>query len=142
MLTTLPQSITWSELNRSKRGLALVEEIYGDIPRIHLEQIRRINTDSMLDMNRWLDKLLPSAVSADQLGFPESKFLKLQESMWNTDDDFRYPDLHHGGPGPSKEERERIRLLCQERVREFARRLNTRLNESADTNESCSDSVL
>ena len=85
MLDTTPQSTAWSELEPAKRGLTLLDEIYGETPIVHLEQIRRIHNDSLPDMNRWLDKMLPVAPSADQLGFPESRFLKLDESSWNTE---------------------------------------------------------
>ncbi|MEZ6138737.1 MAG: hypothetical protein R3C53_27950 [Pirellulaceae bacterium] len=47
-------------------------------------------------------------------------------------DDFRFGDLHYGGPGPSPEERERTRLLYQKRVKTFAALLHDRLNTSED----------
>jgi hypothetical protein len=43
-------------------------------------------------------------------------------------DDFRYPDLHYGGPGPSDEERERLRLIFQQRAKAFANLLRERFD--------------
>jgi hypothetical protein len=39
-------------------------------------------------------------------------------------DDFRYPELHYGVVGPTTEERERIRLQYQHRVKDFAKWLD------------------
>ncbi|MFN7629192.1 MAG: hypothetical protein ACK5PZ_20390 [Pirellula sp.] len=86
MLTITPQTTPWNELDASSRGVAFVEDMYGTLPDVHLEQIHRVTASSLSEMNRWLDVLLPPTVSADQLGFSESRFLQLEESSWNTDD--------------------------------------------------------
>jgi hypothetical protein len=86
MLTTTRQTTPWNELDASSRGITLVEDMYGNLPDVHLEQIHRVDASSLSEMNRWLDALLPPTVSADQLGFPKSRFLQLEESSWNTDE--------------------------------------------------------
>lgn len=44
--------------------------------------------------------------------------------------DYRFPQLHYGGVGPTAEERERIRLQYQTRVKDFAGRLDSELKHS------------
>ncbi len=44
--------------------------------------------------------------------------------------DYRFPDLHYGGVGPTAEERERIRLQYQNRLKDFAGRLDSEFKNS------------
>ena len=46
--------------------------------------------------------------------------------------DYRHPELCYGGPGPSHDERERIRQLHETRVRAFADALGSALNLGSD----------
>lgn len=57
-------------------------------------------------------------------------------------DDFRFHDLSYGGPGPLLEERERVRLLYQNRVKTFASLLRDRFNTSPNPAETFDDSNL
>jgi hypothetical protein len=43
---------------------------------------------------------------------------------------YQYPELHFGGPGPSPEDREKLRVLYENRIRSFARALGEALRSA------------
>ena len=43
---------------------------------------------------------------------------------------YRYPELHFGGPGPSPEDREKLRVLYENRIRLFAGALGEALRSA------------
>jgi hypothetical protein len=77
--------MSWSDLEPACRGLPHIADDFAAVPATHIQQVRRISDESLAGMQEWLRARLPVSRSRDQLGYPESHILRLDDDSWNTE---------------------------------------------------------